>query len=114
MDTTKRFAFFVHECKPLPEPPKPVIAPNDKLPQLVAEMVQKGLNATPKAVKNLNPTTTPEQNCKSIGNPAIKPPTNQQLQNSLRALHMQNQQQQQKVTYLSTFASFVTFLNKNL
>lgn len=48
MDTTQPFAFFVHTCEPQPEAPKPVIQPNDRLPQLVAEMVQKGLNASPK------------------------------------------------------------------
>lgn len=54
VDTTKPLAFFVHNCEPLPEAPKPRIQPNDRLPQLVAEMVQKGLNASPKVV-NLDP-----------------------------------------------------------
>ncbi|KYB28868.1 uncharacterized protein LOC103312268 [Tribolium castaneum] len=57
VDTTKPYAFFVHTCEPQPEPPKPIIQPNERLPQLVAEMVQKGLNASPKVV-NPNPVTT--------------------------------------------------------
>ncbi|RZC40920.1 uncharacterized protein BDFB_002768 [Asbolus verrucosus] len=60
VDTSKRFSFFVHLCDPQPEPPKPVIQPNDRLPQLVAEMVQKGLNASPKVV-NPNPHPNEQQ-----------------------------------------------------
>ncbi|GJQ78723.1 hypothetical protein Trydic_g2757 [Trypoxylus dichotomus] len=52
-DPTRRYAFFVHECEPQPEPPKPVHYPNDKLPDLVAKMVQRGLDFTAKA--NANP-----------------------------------------------------------
>lgn len=58
------FAFFVHTCEPQPEAPKPIIQPNDRLPQLVAEMVQKGLKAFPKVpVSNITQTIsvhTPE------------------------------------------------------
>lgn len=56
-----------------------MIAPNDRLPQLVAEMVQKGLNSIPKAVKNLNAanatvavtttTTTANQNAATVAPP---------------------------------------------
>lgn len=42
MDTAQPFSFFVHNCKPQLEAPKIQIQPNDRLPQLVAEMVQKG------------------------------------------------------------------------
>lgn len=104
---TEPYAFFVHDCKPLPEPPKPVVAPNDKLPQLVAEMVQKGLNSTPKAAKILGSTTTTTVNvttttataqiCKSVGSTATVASSTSQLQNSLRVLQMQSQQQLQKV-----------------
>lgn len=53
MDTKIPFAYFVHTCDPQPEPPKPIIQPNEKLlSQKVAEMVQKGLNAKPKVVIN--------------------------------------------------------------
>lgn len=82
MTTTNPFAFFVHNCEPLPEPPKPVITPNNRLPQLVAEMVQKGLNSTPKAVKNLNTSTALKSANKQ----------QQQLQDALPVL-----QQQQKI-----------------
>ncbi|XP_019870961.2 uncharacterized protein LOC109599411 [Aethina tumida] len=44
-------AFFVHHCKPLAEAPKPPIQSNERLPQLVAEMVQKGLNSTQKLME---------------------------------------------------------------
>jgi hypothetical protein len=65
VDTSKPFAFFVHVCDPQPELPKPVIQPNDRLPQLVAEMVQKGLNASPKVV---NPNPQPTEHNKQINN----------------------------------------------
>ena len=65
----KPFAFFVHVCEPQPEPPKPIIQPNDRLPQLVAEMVQKGLNASPKVV-NLNPQTVEQP--KQIDNNLVR------------------------------------------
>ncbi|KRT82057.1 hypothetical protein AMK59_4700 [Oryctes borbonicus] len=52
-DPSRRYAFFVHECEPQPEPPKPIVYPNDKLPDLVAKMVQRGLDFTAKA--NANP-----------------------------------------------------------
>lgn len=54
VDTTQPFSFFIHTCEPQPEPPKPIIQSNEKLSQKVAEMVQKGLNASPKVV---NPNT---------------------------------------------------------
>lgn len=103
MAINKPFAFFVHKCEPLPEPPKPVVAPNDKLPQLVAEMVQKGLNSTSKAVTNPSNTTavvnitttvTSVQNCKNTGSTVVtaaNKTSNEQLQSSLGVL--QNQQQ---------------------
>ncbi|XP_063911434.1 uncharacterized protein LOC135128454 [Zophobas morio] len=69
VDTLKPFAFFVHVCEPQPEPPKPIIQPNDRLPQLVAEMVQKGLNASPKVV-NLNPQTVEQP--KQIDNNLVR------------------------------------------
>lgn len=57
VDTSKSYAFFVHTCDPQPEAPKPIIQPDDRLPQRVAEMVQKGLNASPKVV---NPNPIPQ------------------------------------------------------
>lgn len=50
VDTDQAFSFFVHTCEPQLEPPKPIQVDNDKLSQRVAEMVQKGLNASPKIV----------------------------------------------------------------
>lgn len=50
MDTQNPFAFFVHNCEPLAEAPRPNIQSNEKLPKLVADMVLKGLNASPKVL----------------------------------------------------------------
>lgn len=61
VDTLRPYAFFVHVCDPQAEAPKPIMQPNDRLPQLVAEMVQKGLNASPKVVDH-NPTQQIENN----------------------------------------------------
>lgn len=58
VDPTQPFAFYVHKCAPLPEPPKPNIQPNDNLSKLVADMVQKGLNASPKII-NIDPPEDP-------------------------------------------------------
>ncbi|KAK9720124.1 hypothetical protein QE152_g22225 [Popillia japonica] len=51
-DPTRKYAFFVHECEPQSEPLKPIVYPNDKLPDLVAKMVQRGLDFTAKATAN--------------------------------------------------------------
>lgn len=58
----KAFSCFIHTCEPQAEAPKPLILPNDKLSQKVAEMVQKGLNASPKVV--MNQTLEPTKNTK--------------------------------------------------
>ncbi|KAK5640300.1 hypothetical protein RI129_011111 [Pyrocoelia pectoralis] len=51
VNTLQPFAFFVHTCEPQLEAPRPAVQVNsDKLSQRVAEMVQKGLNASPKVV----------------------------------------------------------------
>ncbi|KAF5296182.1 hypothetical protein FQA39_LY12636 [Lamprigera yunnana] len=56
VDPLQQFSFFVHTCEPQLEAPKPIFQiDNDKLSQKVAEMVQKGLNASPKIVNpNVN------------------------------------------------------------
>lgn len=46
VNVTGSYAFFVHNCKPQTETLKPVVLINEKLPKLVAEMVQKGLTST--------------------------------------------------------------------
>lgn len=84
VDTTLPYAFFVHNCEPQPEAPKPVAHPNDKLPQLVAEMVQKGLNAAPKV--------TPVNNNGSAMN----------MHHTINTPHVQDVNQMQKTTPLST------------
>lgn len=64
VDINKHNAFFVHKCKEhdVPKQPPPV---NDRLQQLVAEMVQKGLKSSPK-VLNIHPL--PENQEKSVNN----------------------------------------------
>lgn len=54
VDTRLPFAFFVHNCEPLSELPPSVIHPNERLPQLVAEMVQKGPSTSKKLAKDAN------------------------------------------------------------
>lgn len=56
-NAAERFAFFVHECESQPEAPKPVIHSSDQLQNLVAKMVQKGLDFTAKATQS--PPTPP-------------------------------------------------------
>ncbi|KAJ8952024.1 hypothetical protein NQ318_023465 [Aromia moschata] len=51
VDTTQPFAFFVHTCEPQPNIPKPIIQPNDRLPQLIAAMVQNGPSVSQKAAE---------------------------------------------------------------
>ncbi|CAH0546773.1 unnamed protein product [Brassicogethes aeneus] len=54
VDTKQPHAFFVHQCEPLAEAPKPHILPNNRLQQLVADMVQKGINSTQKLLEANN------------------------------------------------------------
>lgn len=51
VDTTQPFAFFVHNCEPQAEVPKPVIQSNERLAQLVAAMVQNGPTISQKAAE---------------------------------------------------------------
>ncbi|KAJ8934560.1 hypothetical protein NQ314_013278 [Rhamnusium bicolor] len=51
VDTTQHFAFFVHNCDPQLDVPKPVIQPNERLPQLIAAMVQNGPSVSQKAAE---------------------------------------------------------------
>ncbi|KAK9887076.1 hypothetical protein WA026_020015 [Henosepilachna vigintioctopunctata] len=55
VDVTHPFAFFVHNCKPQLEVPKQLSTANERLPQLVAEMVQKGLNSSTATVIDERP-----------------------------------------------------------
>ncbi|XP_022909337.2 uncharacterized protein [Onthophagus taurus] len=52
VNKTEKFSCFVHNCDPQPEAPKPTILPNEKLPKLIADMVQKGLDSTSKPINN--------------------------------------------------------------
>ncbi|XP_018563473.1 uncharacterized protein LOC108905172 [Anoplophora glabripennis] len=51
VDTTQPFAFFVHNCEPQAELPKPIIQSNERLAQLVAAMVQNGPTISQKAAE---------------------------------------------------------------
>ncbi|KAJ8922175.1 hypothetical protein NQ315_004110 [Exocentrus adspersus] len=51
VDTTQPFAFFVHNCEPQAEVPKPVAQSSEKLAQLVAAMVQNGPTISQKAAE---------------------------------------------------------------
>lgn len=48
VDIQYPFAFFVHNCEPQSEAPRPNIQSNEKLPKLISDIVMKGLNATSK------------------------------------------------------------------
>lgn len=49
VDTQYPFAFFVHNCEPQAEPPRPIVQSNDKLPKIISDIVAKNLNTTAKS-----------------------------------------------------------------
>lgn len=51
VDTSQPFAFFVHNCEPQAEIPKPVAQSNERLAQLVAAMVQNGPTISQRAAE---------------------------------------------------------------
>ncbi|KAG5894210.1 hypothetical protein JTB14_038380 [Gonioctena quinquepunctata] len=48
VDMSQSLAFFVHRCLPQEEPPKRIIHPNERLPELIAAMVQNGPSVSEK------------------------------------------------------------------
>nr|CAH7723063.1 unnamed protein product [Callosobruchus chinensis] len=56
VDPTKRFAFFVHKCEPQLDLPKPIIQPNERLPELVAAMLKNGPNISQRAAEKVEKT----------------------------------------------------------
>ncbi|CAH1998507.1 unnamed protein product [Acanthoscelides obtectus] len=56
VDPTQPFAFFVHKCEPQPDLPKQIIQPNERLPELVAAMVQNAPNISQKAAEKVEMT----------------------------------------------------------
>ncbi|XP_023013468.2 uncharacterized protein [Leptinotarsa decemlineata] len=54
VDTTPPFSFFVHHCLPQQTPPQRPIKPNERLPELVAAMVQSGPSVSRKTAARAN------------------------------------------------------------
>ncbi|XP_076264143.1 uncharacterized protein LOC143198673 [Rhynchophorus ferrugineus] len=53
VDTNKDCSFFVHYCEPLPDVPRPIHQSNEKLPELVAKMVEKAAITSQKAAEKV-------------------------------------------------------------
>ncbi|KAF7266856.1 hypothetical protein GWI33_019880 [Rhynchophorus ferrugineus] len=53
VDTNKDCSFFVHYCEPLPDVPRPTHQSNEKLPELVAKMVEKAAITSQKAAEKV-------------------------------------------------------------
>lgn len=56
VDISQPCAFFVHNCKPLSEVPKPNVQVNPRLPELVAAMVQNGPYISKKVAERVEKT----------------------------------------------------------
>ncbi|KAJ8982302.1 hypothetical protein NQ317_001162 [Molorchus minor] len=69
VDITQPYAFFVHNCPPQPDIPRPVTQPNNKLPQLVAAMVQNAANVSQKVAEKAEKCIAERLNNDSSGTP---------------------------------------------